>query len=167
MKGGARHRLMAVGQACVLGFGLIVMSSCTTTEQARSTLIEKPRKGNAVTPRMTRNTRRSQQLPGRTVGNLLADPQPHVNRQIAISGLVRDAQIKSVSRDLTLLSLHVSEAGASTPEFSTSPYPGQTAVVDPLGQGATLLRQASENVQDVPFQDLEPDPIEQISYDLR
>ena len=167
MKGGARHRLVAVGQACVLGFGLIVMSSCSTTEQARSTLIEKPRKGNAVTPRMTRNTRRSQQLPGRTVGNLLADPQPHVNRQIAISGLVRDAQIKPVSRDLTLLSLHVSEAGTSTPEFSTSPYPGQAAVVDPLGQGAALLRQASENVHDVPFQDLEPDPIEQISYDLR
>jgi hypothetical protein len=158
---------MAVGQACVLGFGLILMSGCSTTEQARLTLIEKPRKKNAVTARMTRRTRRSPQLPDRSIGNVLADPQPHVNRQIAISGLVRDAQIKPVSHDRTLLSLHVKDTDTNTPEISASPYPGQAAVTDPLGQGATLLRQASENVRDVPFQDLEADPIEQISYDLR
>ena len=167
MKGGALNRLIAAGHVCVLGLGLIVMSGCSSTQQARATQVETPKKKNAVTARMTRRTRSSQQLADRTVGNVLANPQPHINRQVAISGLVRDAQIKRVSHDLTLLSLHVSDTGADTPEIFASPYPGQAAVVNPLGQGATLLRQASENVRDVPFQDLEADPIEQISYDLR
>jgi len=167
MKGGTRHRLMAAGQACVLAFGIVVISGCSTIEQARPTLIEKSRKKNAVPARTTRRSRRSQQLPDRTVGNVLADPQPHVNRQITISGLVRDTQLKPVSHDLTLLSLHVSDTGTNTTQISASPHPAQASVVAPLGQGATLLRQASENVHDVPFQDLEADPIEQISYDLR
>ncbi len=166
MSGGARNRLLAAGHVCVLGFGLIVMSGCISTRQTRAAQIETPRK-NAVPTRVARRTRGSRQLAGRTVGNVLADPRPHVNQQVAISGLVRDAQIKTVSHDLMLLSLHVSDTGVDTPEISASSYPGQAAVVNPLGRGATLLRQASESVRDIPFQDLEADPIEQISYDLR
>lgn len=142
----------------VLCLSLVYMAGCQSAQQTRVEPKANPAKVEA---------RAAIHKVDHTVGNVLADPVPHINHDVAISGLIETTGIKQVSRNLSVLTLEVKDISATALQIEAPPPAGQDAVAMRLDRGAELLGDAARQVRHVHFQALAADPIERISYDLQ
>jgi len=99
-----------------------------------------------------------------TVDSIIANPTPYLNRDVTVSGIVRNVETEKHAKGLTVLTMEVKDVSSLNVEIDADENRPQLLFADHLRSTADHLRTAVTDYQMVP---VDVEAFEQLSYSLR